>query len=244
MEKIVAFSPRIIGFRTSNDWNVSDLSDLLSACSQAYNVFNALDMFRTHNKQPLVLYQSIIEIIQPYISDSEEGRLYLQLYKQWLEVYQKYYEKGLLSSLEVLEHPPLPPPNIILDFSFSSYSLGSLYSHGQQFSSLRIHRIKMESPGGISFAGIADVMRELREFFKDIWYRNKQEKTKGQLEIIEKYISILIDFDKLNDNQKQLAADLPLLCRTLDESVSKIQQLESRKLLADVPENINYTTDR
>jgi hypothetical protein len=102
----------------------------------------------------------------------------------------------------------------------------------------------MASPGGISFAGLAEVMKELREFFKDIWFRNKQEKTMGQLEIIEKYVSVLIDINKLNDSQKQLATDLPSLCRTLDESVSQLRQLESRKLLADVSENIDYITER
>jgi hypothetical protein len=244
MDKFVAVSPRVIGFRTSSDWTVADLSGLLSACSQAYNVFDALVTFRGHDERSLHFYQNIVETIQPYLSDSEEGKLYLQLYKQWLEVYQKYLEKGLASSLTELEHPPIPHHSVVFDFSSFSYSLGSLYSRNQQFSSLRIHRIKMASPGGISFAGLAEVMKELREFFKDIWFRNKQEKTMGQLEIIEKYVSVLIDINKLNDSQKQLATDLPSLCRTLDESVSQLRQLESRKLLADVSENIDYITER
>jgi hypothetical protein len=242
MEKIIAFKPHIIGFRTMNDWTADELSAFLLACSRAYNVFDALNNFNQRNVT-LKFYEDMIESIEPLLSQSKEGSIYLELYKQWLKMYRQHFSNVSSPLKASLETPPSPPPNLLIDIQGFPNSIGFLYSHSQQFHSLRIHRIKMASPGGISFSGLADVMKELREFFKDILYRNKQEKKIGQLEIIEKYISVLLSVDKLSDTQKKLLDELPALCRILDESVSQIQQLENRNLLADIPKNVDYVAD-
>lgn len=47
----------------------------------------------------------------------------------------------------------------------------------------RIARIQMSSPGIFSFKGLGEPLRQLREFIKDLSYRNAQERQLGELEI-------------------------------------------------------------
>lgn len=48
----------------------------------------------------------------------------------------------------------------------------------------------MASPGIISFQGLGEPLKQLRELIKDLWYRNSQEKRRGELELemIERHI--------------------------------------------------------
>jgi hypothetical protein len=68
--------------------------------------------------------------------------------------------------------------------------LGDLESYAQPSERVVIDRIRISSPGGISFSGLGDVIREIRELVKDLWFRNKQERALGELDIIEKYLGI------------------------------------------------------
>jgi hypothetical protein len=57
---------------------------------------------------------------------------------------------------------------------------------------LSIKSIRMESPGEINlWAGSGEVIHELREFIKDISFRNKQEFELGQLNILKKRLEIM-----------------------------------------------------
>jgi hypothetical protein len=56
---------------------------------------------------------------------------------------------------------------------------------------LRIKRIEIASPGGFTLAGLGEPIREVREFIKDIWYRNRQEREKGDLEILKQKLELV-----------------------------------------------------
>lgn len=43
-----------------------------------------------------------------------------------------------------------------------------------------------ESHSVFSFTGVSDLLKEVREFVKDIWFRNRQEALLGELMLIEK----------------------------------------------------------
>jgi len=65
---------------------------------------------------------------------------------------------------------------------------------------LKINSIFMRSPFEISLNGIGDILKEIREFYKDISYRNKFEQEKYKLDIeikrtdlIQKKIRVLKD---------------------------------------------------
>lgn len=56
---------------------------------------------------------------------------------------------------------------------------------------LVIQKIEMASPGSFSLRGLGEPLRELRELIKDFWYRNRQEREHGELEIMQQKIAVL-----------------------------------------------------
>ena len=56
---------------------------------------------------------------------------------------------------------------------------------------LVVNRVQMASPGTISLKGLGEPLKQLRELIKDLWYRNRQERKLGDLEIIERQLSLL-----------------------------------------------------
>ena len=85
---------------------------------------------------------------------------------------------------------------------------------------LIIERVSMSSPGEIRIEG-GSIIREMRELIKDLSYRNEHQKEMGQLEIIEKKISILKD---LGLSEREIAKIVDYLNENiyrLDELISK-----------------------
>jgi hypothetical protein len=58
---------------------------------------------------------------------------------------------------------------------------------------LRVKKIEIASPGGFTLEGMGEPLRELRELIKDLCYRNRQEREKGDLEILKQKIEIIGD---------------------------------------------------
>ncbi|MGH9198431.1 MAG: hypothetical protein ACRD1T_22195 [Acidimicrobiia bacterium] len=54
-----------------------------------------------------------------------------------------------------------------------------------------IQKIEMASLGGISLRGLGEPLRELRELIKDLSYRNRQERERGDIEIIQQRLTLL-----------------------------------------------------
>jgi hypothetical protein len=63
-----------------------------------------------------------------------------------------------------------------------------LYTSEEQ--RLKVYQIRIASPGQFTFIGLAEIMSQLRELIKDLWYRNRVEKEKGELELIEKKMEL------------------------------------------------------
>jgi len=55
---------------------------------------------------------------------------------------------------------------------------------------LTVSKISLQSPLQISFQGSGEVLREIREFYKDIKYRNKQDEQEKALTIAEKALNL------------------------------------------------------
>jgi hypothetical protein len=108
-----------------------------------------------------------------------------------------------------------------------------LYGNPQQ--ACRIVRAEMGSPGGFSFTGIGEIVKEFRELIKDVWFRNRQEEQKGELDLqkgkldlIEKYLAL----------QDRLPAN-PELVITVSEGIEGLQSLERDGKLRAVDECID-----
>ena len=66
---------------------------------------------------------------------------------------------------------------------------------------LHVHKIHIASPGGFSFKGIGEIIEEIRELIRDVWYRNRQQRVSGDLDLLDKYLKM---------RRKHPDADLPL----------------------------------
>jgi len=70
---------------------------------------------------------------------------------------------------------------------------------------LVLDNIQMASPGFFSLRGLGEPIREIREFIKDLWYRNRQERERGELELLKKKLA-LITKNNLPDAQIRVLA--------------------------------------
>lgn len=90
-------------------------------------------------------------------------------------------------------HRPTRALPIDLPFGPEIRYLQFLFEHRYTFvpeARPSVYSWRMASPGRISISGVADVMREIREFIKDVKYRNRQEEALGTLEIARKHIEL------------------------------------------------------
>ncbi len=133
-----------------------------------------------------------------------------QMERNWhrLEMEGPHIERLFYEWMRLWRH--LGPSAIPFSFPFASFAGGPqaedatrttvleldyYLSHPGEYMSasydLMIQKIVMESPGGFSLRGIGEPLRQLRELIKDLWYRNRQERERGDLDIIQQKIRLL-----------------------------------------------------
>jgi hypothetical protein len=95
---------------------------------------------------------------------------------------------------------------------------------------LTIGSVRISSPGWFSFQGLGEPLRELREFIKDLSYRNKQEAELGSLEIARQHLQLQSDYADLLSGP---ANRLPIAAL---EQADVLEQLESEGKLVNVGE--------
>jgi hypothetical protein len=92
---------------------------------------------------------------------------------------------------------------------------------------LVVDNIQMASPGGFSLRGLGEPLREIREFIKDLWYRNRQERERGELDILKEKLALI--------TQNNLApAQIQILAVTIADGNQNLKALlESGKLVLE-----------
>lgn len=116
----------------------------------------------------------------------------------------------------------------INDLTLLSTSIGNIYD---LFLSKNIYK---KAPG------IGEILKEIREMVKDLWYRNKQEKTKGELEIIKRYLGICRENEEINVPMPKYLQKRNILIDETYKNIKQLKELESQIKLANVGENIDY----
>jgi len=115
--------------------------------------------------------------------------------------------------------PPEPEPEVEIQY---------LIMHPDLFigpaEDVTVHRIEMASPGGFSFHGLGDPIRQMRELIKDLWYRNRQEQQRGELELLKQRLDLFTDHG-LSPQQVFVLA-----VRILDNQQTMRELIESGKL--------------
>jgi hypothetical protein len=114
--------------------------------------------------------------------------------------------------------------------------LGKLYDRAQaEFEhpnerALRVAAALISSPGAISFEGLGEPLREVREFIKDLWYRNSQERRQGELILMREELKVAQERLTLNAQYRELLSkgtptsmDMPTLL--LGGAVQDLEEL-------------------
>lgn len=114
---------------------------------------------------------------------------------------------------------------------------GAIDSYMDARHRLRVRRVAMGSPGLLTFEGLGEVMEQLRQLIKDLWYRNSQEKALGRLEIIEKCLQVRVEH-KLPLHPVERASEREMVEIVSDE-LHNLKELEDSGKLLAIPDHID-----
>lgn len=229
-----------MGFRSSLVWSAGDVVSLFTSVSGLYNTFLALhirDEQESFYREAMDRYwREYVMLYERYIEgplDKELLFMYRRLLRDWMKRGFKY-------------PPPVPlpfgfPTTGILPQALSAWEIyESIDQYAVESDMLQVDRIRMSSPSGFSFKGLDGVAKEFREFVKDIWYRNKQEKAQGRLRLIEQYLNMRRKFPDADLPPLPTAPTERKLIKTVNEHIEKLDGLEQQGKLLDVAEHIDY----
>jgi hypothetical protein len=199
----------VLSFEMEGKWKAIELSQVMSSLSDVYNVFLAIKIKKTLTKREL-------DLIEYQIHD-------LRYFEKYWYHYIKDYKNGLI--------PFLPPLSPITDISKNlSISTSEIFLNINDYSStedfLQIYKMEFKSPGFIDLKGIGEIIKEMREFYKDIKYRNRHEEIRGELEIERLQIENINKFLEL----KKQYPEHPLV-KTLNYNINTMKNLEKEDKL-------------
>jgi len=228
-----------LNFMTFGTWSASDVISLVSSTSGLFDAFLALDVQTRHADEYFKMIERTMEKAYKYM----DHPMYHELYHLWREYLHMWRR-------EKIGMPILPP--FLFPFQFeqihpeatvSSYQIfEDIDSYVSDEERLQVKKIHIASPGSFSFTGSGEIIREIRELIKDFWYRNKQEKVKGELEIIEKYLNIRRQNEELNLPPPTRRRDFKLV-KVIQEKLRALRRLEDNGKLRSIPENIDIENE-
>lgn len=220
-------------FRTQGEWAATDVVTLVSGASGIYDAFLAVNIQRRREDEQIRRIEHSMELLHK----SMDHPIYHEFYHMWRD-YIRMLRKDHMFMPYPLPFPfPMPFPHYLFEPGTTAFEIFSeIESFAAVEDRLRIRRIQMASPGSFNLSGSGEIIREIRELIKDLWYRNRQEKTKGELDIIDKYFKMRRENSDLtfpppsSGNQK--------LIKTVQELIHSLRWLERDGKLLSVPEHI------
>jgi hypothetical protein len=170
----------IITFRTSAEWSVRELTVFFSTVELMYGVFlslSSLPRLRERTDDP-----------RAALASGDDVRLLSLLTQGWapaLRFSDWPYDSDSMALLYPGAFRDTRSSSIHYEEEKGEFLrlLGSSVYRALPESRLQLHRIAISSPGIISFAGLGEPLKQLRELIKDIWYRNRQERRIGEIEV-------------------------------------------------------------
>jgi hypothetical protein len=193
-------------FSTKDAWSAYDLGLALSAFDSIYSTFvlaRHLAVLANQRHQ-----QSADQLERYWEILGREGPHLDMLAHEWHRLL-RHYGPGAASL--VLPFGPFGGQQIEqiaqhLPVTEVEYYLRNPSEYLPSTHELRIKKIAISSPGGFTLEGLGEPLRELRELIKDLCYRNRQERQKGDIEILKQRIDIVAQ-QNLNPNHVQILAE-------------------------------------
>jgi len=235
--------PERLGFRSQGSWSAADLSLLTASVDGIYNALLTTHVERRLENDLSRTLDMLMSRYEKYL----DHPFYFEMLHSWRDLLRLWRKtRGKI---------PLPLP--MFPFQATPFDLGTavpdsktIYTNLAQYSGeserLRIHRIRMASPGLISFEGLGDIVREFRELIKDMWYRNRQEKQRGdqesqlrELEIVEKYLGIGRQFREMDIPFPTILVTEKYLSDETLKNINNLRKLEQARKLKEIPKNLD-----
>jgi hypothetical protein len=221
-------------FRTQGEWTATDVVALMSGVSGIYDAFLSVGIQRRREDEQFRRMERSLERFHKHM----DHPMCEEFYMMWLD-YMRMWRKERVFM-------PYPPPFLFpTPFPQQPYeqepSAFDIFSEIESFvpseKRLRIRRIEMASPGSFNLSGSGEIVREIRELIKDLWFRNRQEKAKGELDIIDKYLTMRRENSDLNLPPPAGIGNRKLV-KTVQERIHLLRWLERDGKLLSVPEHI------
>ncbi len=230
-------NPDSVVFRTDGVWRAKEVSRFVSSVEGIYEAFLAVHLAKQSRPSP---DEMVARSFQQNLS----------YYTLLLEEYERV--RGRIPESEGLMLPPTIGPGAELLTSLAgqeSRYLAFVYDNIRTLapeSHLAVGKVRMGSEGFFTLQvlvdGLGEPIRQMREFIKDLWYRNEQEKALGQLEIARQHLDLRRDYADMLSGP---AGKIPVAALA---EANVLKQLESEGKLVDVadnldPETFNHDTD-
>lgn len=232
-------TPRL-GFRSAGSWTGGDLAQLAAATTGIYNAFLTA---RVRDRLEANYLEALESALRHY--DKFMGHpFYHELFHAWRDALRYWRKQGTSSAM-----PPMLPP-----FFFGSPDLSSavpteeeIYLRLDEFTAdeqhIHIYRIHHASPGGFSFEGIGEIIEQMRELIKDVWWRNRAERSRDELDLIDRYLKLRRENPDVNFPLPPFLRKDRHLAIAVQGHLIQLKALEERGKLEAVTQHLDYVPE-
>lgn len=229
-----------IGFRTGATWTVGDLEAFASGVGLIYDALLTARIRRNLEQQSSEFLRRTMLDIEKYV----QGPFAHEILYEWRRTVERWMQR---KGPRLFLFQPYGVPfgaDLLADLPPDEEIFANLELHAGRDDHLTLRRAEMSSPGGFSFQGLGDVVQQLRELIRDVWFRNRQDRIEGDLRLIEKVLEM---------RERHPDADIPLppplhrrrfLVDKAAEGVAKLKKLEEERKLLSPPEHLDYDPSR
>lgn len=223
--------PSVLEFKTEHAWAASDLGRVFSALGSVYASFVLARHLAVianqrlrRSEQQLARNWEILEQEEPHLE---------MFFHEWRRILRRYgpIAAQLLSPPGPGQAQAVDLPNRLLPSAEVDYYVSNRGEYLSSKEELNIKRIVITSPGGFSLEGLGEPIRELREFIKDMRYRNRQEREKGDLEILKQKLDIISQYSLSPIHTQIIAsstiADVAKVAQVLRDGHLQLEDSES-----------------
>jgi len=225
----------VITLLTNDDWTVNDLQALTRSVALIYDSRLATFIWKERQLADLQERKKSLKKSLEKFKRHWHGPGPYEWYEAWVEMIE---EEGAVDV-----DTPLPFGALRISASRDVLSpvqiLQSIDLFASRSQRCHIKQAKMSSPGGFSFTGIGEIVKETRELIKDIWYRNRQEKEQGDIDLKLKRIDLIERYLSL---ESKLAPSQELII-SVSAGVDGLLELEQSGKLKPVDENIDSNSE-
>ncbi len=229
-----------IGFRTAGSWTGHDLVTFTTAVSGTYDALLVARVRRRLEENYVKSLEGAFRRYEKFLGHPFSH----EFFHLWREAIHSWRKQGP-GPLPFFLYPPIPfgfqDPTAALPSDQDLYENLACYSSEEE--QFRVHRVRMASPGGFSFEGIGEILEQFRELVKDLSWRNRTERDRDRLEIIERYLHLRREHPDVNIPLPPYLRKDKYLVDAVDGHLTQLKALEDRGKLEALRQHLDYVPE-